>query len=85
MRKANVGYSWYVEGGRIEGKISLGRTSTVWDGEISGIGRAVTEALINNILILSNSQAAIVAVRKLGKTGSDRTQQLRQVLVDIKY
>jgi len=80
----NVGGSWYIEGGKIEGKVTPRRVAIVWDVEICRIGGAVANALLNNILILSNPQAANITVKKVGKTRKAKTRQLRQVLVDIK-
>jgi len=61
------------------------KITTVWNGEISGIGEAVMDAPLSNILILSDLGGAISAVKKEGRTGRARTGQLRQLLTDIKY
>jgi len=77
-----VGAGWYVEGGKKSGGASLGKIETVWDGGVRGaLEDAPSES---NVLILSDSQAAIAAVKKAGRTGKARTADLRRVLMDIK-
>jgi len=80
-----VGAGWYVEGGKSSGEATLGKLATVWDGEICGVRGALEDAPSEtNILILSDSQAAIAAVKKAGRTGKARTADLRRVMMDIK-
>jgi len=80
-----VGAGWYVEGGRGVGEVTLGKLATVWDGEVCGVRGALEDAPSeSNVLILSDSQAAIAAVKKAGRTGRARTADLRRVMMDIK-
>ena len=58
---------------------------TVWDGEVCGVRGALEDAPSeSNVLILSDSQAAIAAVRKAGNTGRARTCDLRVVMEGIR-
>jgi len=65
--------------------VTLGKVATVWDGEVCGVRGALEDAPSEtNVLILSDSQAAIAAVKKAGRTGKARTADLRRVMMDIK-
>ena len=80
-----VGAGWHVEGGKKQGGATLGKLVTVWDGEVCGVRGALEDARNNsNVLILSDSQAAIAAVKKAGRIGKARTNDLKLVLMDIK-
>ena len=53
--------------------------------QVCGVRGALEDAPgESNVLILSDSQAAIAAVRKAGRTGRARTADLRRVMMDIK-
>jgi len=79
-----VGAGWHVEGG-IQGGATLGKLATVWHGEVYGVRGALEDAPSNyNVLILSDSQAAIAAVKKAGSIGKARTNDLKLALMDIK-
>jgi len=80
-----VGAGWHVEGGKMQGAATLGKLATVWDGEVCGVRGALEDAPNEaNVLILSDSQAAIAAVKNAGHTGKARTPDLKAVLTDIK-
>lgn len=80
-----VGAGWYVEGGKMYGAAGVGRVATVWGGEVCGMRGALEGAPEDsNILILSDSQAAIAAVRKAGRRGKTGTADLRRVIMDVK-
>ena len=65
--------------------MTLGKLAIVWGGEVCGVNGALEDAQSEtNILILSDSPAAIAAVKKAGVTGRARTADLRRVLMDIK-
>ena len=74
-----------MEGGQTEGHVGLGKVATVWDGEIAGMRRGI-EAVDRNrkVLVLSDSQTAIAAVKKAGRTGKARTRDLRKVVQEIR-
>jgi len=51
--------------------------ATVWDGEVRGMGGVLESTPEESkVLILSDSQAPIAAVRKAGRTGRARTVDL---------
>jgi len=80
-----VGGVWYVEGGKRLGEVTLGKLATVWDGEVSRVREALEDAPSEtNVLILSDSQAAIAAVKKAGRTGKARTRDLKIVMEEIR-
>jgi len=80
-----VGAGWYVEGGKSSGGVTLSKIAAVWGGEVCGVRGALEDAPSEtNVLILSDSQAAIAAVKKAGRTGRARTADLRRVMMDIK-
>ena len=62
----------------------LGKRATVWDGEIM----AINEALKLNegdekVAILSDSQAAIMAITKAGRRGRANTRELKEIVDKI--
>ena len=60
-----VGAAWYVEGRKKQGGVTLGKLATVWDGEVCGVRGSLEDTPSEtNVLILSDSQAAIAAVKK---------------------
>ena len=82
--EGKVGSGWVSHGGRIQGKEGLGKLVTVWDGEV----KAVAEALSawdksGKVIVLSDSQATIAAIKKAGKTGKARTGELRKLMRKI--
>jgi len=80
-----VGRGWCVEGGKRLGGATFDKLATVWDGELCGVRGALEDAPSDsNILILSDSQAAIAAVKKAKGTGRARTRDLRFVMEGIK-
>jgi len=59
--------------------------ATVWDGEVYGIRGALEDVLSEvNVIILSDLQVAIVAVKKAGYTGKARTRNLKVVMEGIR-
>jgi len=88
-----VGAGWYLEGaggvipqgGKGVGEMILRKLATVWDGEVCGVRGALEDAPSESIVLtMSDSQVAIAAVRKAGRTGGARTADLRRVMMDIK-
>jgi len=80
-----LGGGWHVEG-REGGKEGMGRLATVWwDGEVVGMRGEMQMAPEDwKILALSDSQAAIAAVRKAGKTGRARTGELKEFVEEVR-
>ena len=80
-----VGGGCNVEGGKRLGGVTLGRLAIVWDGEVCGVRGAFEHAPSeSDVLILSNSQAAIAAVKEAGHTGKARTCDLKIVMEGIR-
>ena len=82
--EGRVGGGWHVEGlaGSKEG---LGKLATVWDGEVVGMRGGIQMVPEDQkILLLSDSQAAIAAVRKAGRTGRARTGELKEVVEEVR-
>ena len=78
-----VGGGWFESEG-IQGSVVVGKTATVWDGEIAGIRGALDEAgMGDRLLILTDSRAAIAVIRKAGRSGKARTTDLREVVNTI--
>ena len=76
---------WYVEGGKRLGGVTLGKWATVWDGEVCEVRGALEDARRqSNVLILSDSQVAIAAVKKAGRTGRVRTRDLKVMMEGIR-
>jgi len=80
-----VGGGWYLEGGMRLKEATLGKLATVWDGEVYGIRGVLEDTLSEtNVLILSDSQGAIAAVKKAGCIGKARTRDLKFVMEGIR-
>ena len=80
-----VAGGWYVEGVKRVGGATLGKLAMVRDGEVCGVRGALEDAPSESkVLILSESQAAIAAVKKAGRTGKARTRDLRFVIEGIR-
>ena len=82
--EGRVGGGWYVEGLR-GWKEGIGKLATAWDRVIvemrSGMQMAPED---QKILVLSDSQAAIAAIRKAAKTGRARTGELKEVMEGVR-
>ena len=72
-----VGEGWF-ESDDIRGGVAVGGRATVWDGKVAGTEGALRAVGNDPVLILSDSQAAIVAVKKAGKQGIARTRGLKE-------
>ena len=57
----------------------------VWDREVSGVHGGLREVPDDRkFLILSDSQAAIAVMRKVGRTGRGRTAELKEVVQEVR-
>ena len=66
-------------GGEAEVECAVGEVATVWDGEVAGMAEGLARIQDGKILILAESQAAMAAVRKAGKTGKAKIRHLQKV------
>jgi len=79
-----VGAGWWNQDKRKGYGIGLGKMATVWNGEVAGFRGALTHAPKDRkLLILSDSQAAITAMKQAGRLGKARTSHLRWVVNEI--
>ena len=63
----------------------VGSQATVWDGEVAGLERGlVSSGEHPRVVLLSDSKAALQAVRKAGRTGKARTRRLGTLMTEIK-
>ena len=61
-----------------------GKRATVWDGEIVAINEALKlNAGKNKVAILTDSQAAIMAITKAGRRGRANTRELKEIVDKI--
>ena len=67
-----------------EVEYEIGDVATVWDGEVAGMAGGLAEVKAERkILILVDSKAAIVAVRKAGRVGRAKSRHLQEVVNTI--
>ncbi|KAF8453564.1 RNase H-domain-containing protein [Kalaharituber pfeilii] len=73
---------WKWDGG---GGEEMGTGATVWDGEMKGMRKGIEKAVPApaNVVILTDAQAAIAAVKKAGRLGKARTGDLKKVVNEI--
>lgn len=72
-------------GGDFKGERELGRLCTVWDGEVAGIRKALGESPPEwKVLIMTDSEAAIAAVRKAGRRGRSRAADLGSAVLEFR-
>ena len=70
-----VASGWWKPEEGVGGGATIGRTATVWDGEVNGILNGIRSTTSEQkVLILSDSQAAIRAVKKARRTRKARTE-----------
>ena len=77
LESGNVGGGAFVVGSRgveVEVESGIGNVVIVWDGEVAGMASSLAKVRQEKkVLILADSNAAITAVRKAGKTGRARS------------
>ena len=61
------------------GSIAVGSIATVWDGEVAGIRQALRMAQEVDMLVLSDSTAALQAIKRAAHDGRGRTSDLVEV------
>ena len=73
---------WYApENGA--GSVAVGRIATVWDGEVAGIRQALRMAPEVDMLVLSDSTAALWAIVRAVRSGLGRTRDLVEVVDEV--
>ena len=74
-----VAGGWCGSRGR-EGCVLVGSVATVWDGEIAEMSLALESLPVAPLLVLSDSEAALAAVRNAASTGRARNADLKRVV-----
>ena len=77
-----VGGGWYANGNRA-GSVAVGDVATVWDGKIAGIRQALRLAPDVDMLVLTDSRAALMDIEKSANIGRGRTRDLVEVLDEV--
>ena len=77
-----VGGGWWGSQGG-SSSVAVGSVATVWDGKIASLRLALDSVAVSPVLVLSDSQAAIAAVRNAAVRGSAQTADLRAVVDSV--
>ena len=65
------------------GSVAVGNVATVWDGEVAGIHQALRMAPDVDVLVLSDSTAALRAIKRAADRGRGRSRDLVEVVDQI--
>ena len=65
------------------GSVAVGSIATVWDGEVAGIRQALRMAPKVDVLLLSDSTAALRAIRRAARSRRGRTRDLVEVVDEV--
>ena len=77
-----VGGGWYASDDEC-GSVAVGTTATVWDGEIAGIRQALRMMPDEDLLVLTDSTAALASITQAAKAGWGRTRDLVEVVDEV--
>ena len=77
-----VGGGWHAPGNGA-GSVAVGSIATVWDGEVAGIRQALRMAPDVDTLVLSDSTAALRAIKLAADRGHGRSMDLVEVVDEI--
>ena len=77
-----VGGGWHAPGNGA-GSVAVGSIATVWDGEVAGIRQALRMAPDVDVLVLSDSTAALRAIKRAAGSGRGRSRDLVEVVDEI--
>ena len=77
-----VGGGWHAPGNGA-GSTAVGSIATVWDGEVAGIRQAHRMAPEVDMLVLSDSTAALQAIRRAACGGRGRTRDLVELVDEV--
>ena len=77
-----VGGGWHAPGNGA-GSVAVGSIATVWDGEVAGIRQALRMAPDVDMLVLSDSTAALRAIKWAADRGRGRSMDLVEVVDEI--
>lgn len=74
-----VGGGWFA-GNAGGGSVGVGTVATVWDGKVAGIQQALLMASDVDLLVLTDSKAAVASIVQAGQLGKGRTRDLVEVV-----
>ena len=77
-----VGGGWHAVGNGA-GSVSVGSIATLWDGEVAGIPQALRMAPDVDMLVLSDSMAALRAIKRGADRGRGRSRDLVEVVDEV--
>ena len=77
-----VGGGWHASGNDA-GSVAVGSIATVWDGEVAGIRQALRMAPDVDVLVLSDSTAALRAIKRAADNGRGRSRDLVEVVDEV--
>ena len=77
-----VGGGWHASGNGA-GSVAVGNIATVWDGEVSGIRQALRMAPDMDMLVLSDSSAALWAIKRAADRGRGHSRDLVEVVDEV--
>ena len=77
-----VGGGWHASGNGA-GSVAVGSIATVWDGEVASIPQALRMTLEVDILVLSDSRAALRAIKRAARSGRGRTRDLVEMVDEV--
>ena len=77
-----VGGGWHALGNGA-GSVEVSNIATVWDGEVAGIRQALRMAPDVDVLVLSDSTAALLAIKRAADRGRGHTRDLVEVVDEI--
>ena len=77
-----LGGGWHAPGNGAD-SIAVGSIATVWDGEVAGIRQALRMTPEVDILVLSDSTAALRAIKRAACNGRGRTRDLVEVVDEV--
>ena len=70
-----VGDGWHAPGNGAR-SVAVGNIATIWDGEVAGIRQALRMAPEVDMLVLSDSTAALQAIKHAARDGGGRSRNL---------
>ena len=77
-----VGGGWHAPGNGA-GSVTVGSIATLWDGEMAGIPQALRMAPDVDVLVLSDSTAALQAIKQATDKGRGRSRDLVEVVDEV--
>ena len=78
-----VGGRWHAPGNRA-GSVAVGNIATVWDGEVVEIHLALRMAPEVDVLVLSDSTAALQAIKHTARDGRGHSRELLEVMDQVR-